>query len=197
MIDEYLQQLYSDGIAHDSAHTEPAQRMLNITASTGQFLDLLIRDARPSRILEIGTSNGYSTIWITRAASDVGAFVDTVDINVDKIDAARSNLSAVALDSRVSLHCEDATAYLARCETNRYDFVFLDSDRRRYVAWYADLFRVIANGTLVVDNAISHSRELEAFHRLLDRNDQYEQCVLPIGKGQLVARPRIHPASFG
>ena len=89
-IDSFLDHLYRDRCRIDAAATSRADRMLNSTPSTGAFLDLLIRDLRPNRILELGTSNGYSTIGIGRAAGIVNATVDTVDVAFQKTVAAQS-----------------------------------------------------------------------------------------------------------
>jgi predicted O-methyltransferase YrrM len=190
-IDAFLERLYTIGVKNDAEASRREQMMLNITPSTSRFLDLLITDSQPTKILELGTSNGYSTIWIARAARAINAMVESVDCSVDKTKAAARNLSEVGLDSSVTLHTCDAAEFLANCPAEEYDFVVLDSARSQYVAWAADLLRVTRFGTLVVDNAISHPHELTDFFQSMDEVDELTYCVLPIGKGQMAIRKRI------
>ena len=63
------------GKANDEAASERAARMLNITRDTGEFLSVLVRAAAARRVLEIGTSNGYSTLWLAEAARATGGHV--------------------------------------------------------------------------------------------------------------------------
>jgi predicted O-methyltransferase YrrM len=79
MIDQLLEQIQRDGVANDAAASQRDRKMLNITATTGQFLDLMVRECRPRRILEIGTSNEYSTIWLARAAAQCNGQVVSID----------------------------------------------------------------------------------------------------------------------
>ncbi len=92
-IDHYLERLYADGRLSDASTPERSSKMLNITPSTGMFLDLLVTDSRPKRILELGTSNGYSTIGLARAAARVGAHIDTVESSLQKSQLAAQNLA--------------------------------------------------------------------------------------------------------
>ena len=92
MIDALLNRIYAEGQSNDSSESDCSRKMLNITPSTGQFLDLLVTDAVPKRILEIGTSNGYSTIWLGRSAKRIGAKIDTVDCDIEKHVAAGQHI---------------------------------------------------------------------------------------------------------
>ncbi|MGV2340008.1 MAG UNVERIFIED_CONTAM: hypothetical protein LVR18_40450 [Planctomycetaceae bacterium] len=83
-LDAFLLQLWQDGQRFDAAERDPSLKRRNITPSTGRFLELLIQEERPRRILELGTSNGYSTLWLLRAATVLGIPVDSVDQSFEK-----------------------------------------------------------------------------------------------------------------
>ncbi|QEF98428.1 Putative O-methyltransferase/MSMEI_4947 [Stieleria maiorica] len=187
-IDAYLEQLYRDGCRNDDAADSREGMMLNITPSTGMFLDLLIRDSKPSRILELGTSNGYSTLWIGRAAAAIDATVDTVDASAAKLERAKANLAACDLAEKVTVHQSDAGDFLRQCADDQYDLIFLDADRSRYVDWAPELLRVLRFGLMVVDNAVSHASEMFEFRRTLSQGFGFSVVVLPIGKGQMVVQ---------
>jgi predicted O-methyltransferase YrrM len=65
----FLTELYAAGQHNDSQQQERGKKMLNLEPETAQFLNILVRSSRRTRLLEIGTSNGYSTIWLARAGS--------------------------------------------------------------------------------------------------------------------------------
>lgn len=66
-LDSLLEELERFGQTHDAATSERPRRMLNITRDTGELLAVLVRATLARRVLEIGTSNGYSTLWLARA----------------------------------------------------------------------------------------------------------------------------------
>ncbi|MFT4032532.1 MAG: hypothetical protein QM669_08930 [Siphonobacter sp.] len=76
---EFLEDLETFGILHDQQTNPATERMLNITADTGQFLSLLIKATQAKTILEVGTSNGYSTIWLADAAETTNGHVTTLE----------------------------------------------------------------------------------------------------------------------
>lgn len=189
-LDELLQRLWREGREFDAAESDPSRKRRNITPSTGRFLELLILDERPRRILELGTSNGYSTLWLLRAANQLGIAVDSVDHSPEKHLQAKANLlAAEALDS-VQLHTLDVAEFLRRSPAGCWDFVFLDSNRSRYVEWWPELLRCFTPGVLVVDNAVSHATELLPLQTLIDQHPLLERSVLTIGNGQLLVRSR-------
>ena len=185
-IDSHLERIYACGRVNDESSSSRSSKMLNITRSTGVFLDLLVTEAKPRRILELGTSNGYSTIWLARAAVPVGAHIDSVDVSPQKTSLASDNLTQCGMQDVVTLHTADCADFLRGCDSLSYDFAFLDSDRSAYCDWLADLIRVIRFGLLVVDNATTHQQELVEFKRRLLDDHCMTVAVLPIGNGQMI-----------
>lgn len=191
-LDELLERIYQDGVRNDSEQSSRSLKMLNITPSTGRFLELLIRDLRPKNILEVGTSNGYSTLWLARAAHDVGAKITSLDCSAAKHQLARANLVAGGFsDSLVTLVEGDAGEFLKRSPAGIFDFIFLDSDRSFYRSWASDLFRCLGSGLMVVDNATSHPAELTDFRAVVDTWPGCRWVVLPIGNGELLISKEV------
>ncbi|MFN7878348.1 MAG: O-methyltransferase [Pirellula sp.] len=187
-IDNFLEQLYDHGRSNDSSTSDRSAMMFNITPSTGVFLDLLVTELKPRRILELGTSNGYSTLWLARAADRIGSRVDTVDISPQKADLASDNLAKCGLQEAVSIHIGDCGEYLSRCDSDCYDLIFLDSDRTAYLKWVENLIRVIRFGLIVVDNATTHPQELFEFKKRLTGHFGLSVVTLPIGNGQMIVQ---------
>ena len=187
-IDQVLERVYAEGTSNDLSTDDHTDQMLNITPETGEFLDQLVTDSEATRVLELGTSSGYSTISLARAARRIDAKVVSEEYLPSKVAAAAKNINASALGKIVDLKMLNIGKFLKGAEDDSFDFVFLDADRNHYRHWFADLRRVCDWGTLVVDNAVSHEVELQPLIDAFSEVAEYHHTVLPIGKGQLVIR---------
>ncbi|MFS8198899.1 O-methyltransferase [Streptomyces sp. CWNU-52B] len=181
-----LRELEEFGEANDSSTDDRSRKMLNITPDTGPFLALLVQACKARNVLEIGTSNGYSTLWLADAVGPKGS-VTTVEQADDKVRMAERNFRRAGLRSRIRQITGDAGPFLGSRDAGEYDFVFLDSNRGEYVGWWDSLRRILADGCLlVVDNAVSHAHQLTDFNRLVEASEDFSGVLLPIGKGELV-----------
>ena len=124
-------ELARHGADNDARESERGRRMLNITADTGELLSVLVRFGQARRVLEIGTSNGYSTLWLAEAAATIGGHVTTLEHAADKVAMARANFDRSGLAERITLVHGDAGAWLAQAEDACVDLLFLDSDREQ------------------------------------------------------------------
>lgn len=171
------------GEQNDGAVAERSRRMLNITRDTGEFLSVLVRATAAQRILEIGTSNGYSTLWLAEAT---GGLVTTIEASQFKVDLARANFARSGLAARITLVHDDADRFLQK-ERETFDLVFIDSERSRYPRWWPRLDALLRpGGLLVVDNAVSHAAEMAPFVALVEADARYATCLVPVGNGQYV-----------
>jgi predicted O-methyltransferase YrrM len=186
----FLDELAELGRRHDAEEPEHSRRFLNITPETGRFLAILVRAVRATRILEIGTSNGYSTSWLAWAAGCTGGHVTTIERSADKIAMARTNLQRAGLADRVTVREGMAVDVLAGLP-GPYDLVFLDADRPNYLAYLSRVAPLLRpGGLLVTDNVVSHARELREFLQALHSDPAFETVILPLGNGQSVSYKR-------
>ena len=185
---QLLEELEAFGNAHDEAAGKGGVRMLNITADTGAFLSVLVRATRARRVLEIGTSNGYSTLWLADAAQAIGGTVTTIELSPEKAAMARANVVRSNLGAVIEQVEGDAGAWLAAAADASSDLVFLDSARSQYLGWWPDLRRVLRpGGLLVVDNATSHAHEMADFVQAVQRDGAFTTSLVPVGKGEFLA----------
>jgi predicted O-methyltransferase YrrM len=196
-VTESLQQLLLEleqfGLNNDSAIADRPRRMLNITRDTGEFLSVVVRAMNAQRVLEIGTSNGYSTIWLASAAKAVKGHVTTVELSDLKLALASKNFERSGLASFITQVHGDAGALLSGSSESCFDLVFLDSERSEYLGWWPDIKRVIRKGgLLVVDNATSHSGEMALFVALVATDPDFITCTVPVGNGEFMAT-RVSP----
>lgn len=181
-------ELAAFGAAHDAAAASRGERMLNITPDTGEFLAVLVRATRARRILEIGTSNGYSTLWLAEAAQAQGGHVITLERDAGKVAMARENFIRARLTATLTQWQGDAGDWLAAAPAASMDLLFLDSHRAAYAGWWPWIDRVLRpGGLLVVDNATSHAEEMAPLRALLDAAPGYAVSLVPVGKGELLA----------
>ncbi|BAK77047.1 O-methyltransferase, family 3 [Pseudogulbenkiania sp. NH8B] len=182
-----LQALWEEGERHDAHCAERREKCLNITMDTGRFLYQLARFSSSRHILEIGTSNGFSTIWLALAASASGGQVISLDVLPAKQQRARENLAAFGVESQVELVLADAADWLAGAPSSSIDLLFLDAERRLYPGYWPDIQRVLrSGGLLVMDNAQSHQDECRDFVGQVLATDGYLAETYTIGKGQFV-----------
>ena len=187
-LDKLLTELEQFGKANDGTTTGRPHRMLNITRDTGEFLAVLVRAAVARRVLEIGTSNGYSTLWLASAARAIGGAVTTVEVSDYKIGLAKATFARSGLAACITLVQDDAGRLLQRSADGAFDLVFLDSERPEYPGWWPDLKRVLRpGGLLVVDNATSHPAEMAPFVALVSTDAAFVTSLVPVGNGEFLA----------
>ncbi|GHA86004.1 O-methyltransferase [Modicisalibacter luteus] len=176
------------GEKNDNAYSERSKRMLNITRDTGEFLSVMVRATAARHILEIGTSNGYSTLWLAEAACTTGGSVTTVESSAYKAGLASDTFSRSGLSEYVTLVHDDAGATLTRVTDASIDLLFLDSERSEYRAWWDQIRRVLRpGGLLIVDNAISHREQMTPFLNLVESDKDFTSILVPVGKGEFLA----------
>lgn len=187
-LDALKDELARHGADNDAREIERSRRMLNITPDTGELLAVLVRWGNARRVLEIGTSNGYSTLWLAEAAAAIDGHVTTLESAADKVALARDTFARSGLQDRISLVHGDAGQWLAQADDGCIDLLFLDSDRGQYAGWWPQLRRVLRpGGLLVVDNAISHAEQMEPLRAQLAADADFSTRLVPVGNGELLA----------
>ena len=182
-----VDELYAAGVAHDAAQPERLLKRRNLEPASAELLSLVVRITAARQVVEIGTANGYSTIWLADAVGDTGGRVVSVDTASN--DEARSNLARAdavqpGLAKRVELRQEDGGAYLARLAGGSVDLLFLDAERVEYPNWWPHPARVLHPGAvLAIDNVLSHADEVAPFLKLLGSEPALVRATVAVGKG--------------
>jgi predicted O-methyltransferase YrrM len=189
----YLEDLYRRGREHDALKGDRLERLRNVEPDTARLLALLVRALAARRVLELGTSNGYSTLWLADAARSIGGRVLSVDVDSRRTAQAARHLSHTQLHEYVELRSEDAAFTLAQAEDASVDMVFLDAERPAYAGYWPDLIRVLRpGGLLAVDNVLSHAAEVQSFRELVGREPTVEEALVPTGAGVLLVVSGLH-----
>lgn len=182
-----LEELSAAGVAHDAAEGEHGRRRLNLEPETAQLVAFLVRSGRRTRILEIGTSNGYSTIWLAWAARAVGGTVTSIERDAGRQAEAAENLRRAGVLDAVRLLHGDATEAVAGLE-GPFDCVFFDADRVSAPDQLRLLLPMLTpDALLLADNVLSHPDQIAGYLAALEALPDFERVVVPVGKGLSVA----------
>src|ERR1700732_3023261 len=184
---ELLAEIEQRGVENDKSETHPSRRMLNLERDTARLLSIRARSGRRRRVLEVGTSNGYSTIWLASAVADAGGRVVSIDRNAEKQAMALENLRRAGLADSVDLRLGEASAVVDEL-SGPFDLVFFDGDRTSAPEQLGLLLPKLARAVLVLaDNVLSHPREIARYLAAVGKLEGFDHVVVPIGKGLSLA----------
>ncbi len=167
--------------------TPRVERLRQIPPETGRFLALMAGSAPEGSFIEIGTSAGYSALWIFLALRERSTKLDTFEVLPAKIELARETFRFAQVEDQIELIQADARKHLA--DYVQIAFCFLDTEKEIYQDCY-DLVvpRLVPGGILLADNAINHQTTLQPFLDLAEEDPRVDALVVPIGKGVLLCR---------
>lgn len=167
--------------------TPKVARLRQIPPETGRFLSLLAVSSPPGRVVEIGTSGGYSGLWLSLACRQRGDRLTTFDSDGEKSRRAQETFAAAGVREYVQVVLGDARQHLPGLDG--IAFCFLDVEKDIYGECYELVVpRLVPGGFFVADNAISHQEELGDFVQQVRSDTRVDALVVPIGKGLLVCR---------
>jgi predicted O-methyltransferase YrrM len=178
-----LAEILERGRQHDAGEPEHRKRFLNLEPDTAHLLSILVRSAQRTRVLEIGTSNGYSTIWLADALRATGGRLISVERDPEKQAIADENLSHIGLRDLVELIQGDATT-VVQTLPGPFDLVFFDADRKSAPEQLAILLPKLTPSVLILaDNVLSHPDEIAPYLAAVETLPDFESLTIPTGKG--------------
>ena len=182
-----LDELHRYGAEHDAGKADRLERLRNVEPDTARVLAVLVRASGARHVLEIGTSNGYSTLWLADAVRSVGGTLVSVDVDAARSASAAQNLDRAGLRALVELQIDDAAVSLQQAPDRYWDMIFLDAERPAYTDYWPDLVRTLRpGGLLAVDNVLSHADELVDFRSLVGSDERVSEALVPTGAGLLL-----------
>lgn len=165
--------------------------LLAVGPETGQFINMLVKVAGARHIVEVGTSHGYSTIWLAEAANLTGGRVTTLDLHAGKQAFAKDALAEVGLGDRVDFVLGDALETL-RAGEGPVDFVLLDIWKTEYIPCFDLLVpRMAPGGIVVADNILypeSMAETMKAYQAHVRGTPGVESMLVPVGNGLELTR---------
>ena len=167
--------------------TPRLKRLRQIPPETGKFIALLAASAHEGTYLEIGTSAGYSALWLALACKELGRKLVTFEVLEEKANLAAETFKLASVEEVVKLVRGDAREH--RGNYKSISFCFLDPEKEVYLDCYEAIVpNMIKGGLLIADNAISHKDELDEMLKRALNDERVDALIVPIGRGELVCR---------
>ena len=176
-----LKRLYADDARQRAAGLPAAVRTRNLDRESGRFLAISVVATGARRIVEVGSSNGVSTIWLASGAARTGGTVTGTELLPERAGEANRNLPEAGLGRVAEVIAGDAgVTLLAFAEP--IDLLFIDAEKEDYPAHFLAVVEKIRPGGLILaDNVLSH--DLSAYQSLLRERPDVETTTLPLERG--------------
>src|SRR5512140_625012 len=190
LVSERIHSVMASLEARDAAdRTDGTTRELRLRAirpEVGQMLATLIVAIGARTIVEVGTSSGYSTLYLATGARRTGGRVVTFEVDPAKVELASGSFADAGVADTVELRHADGVAGLAAC-AGQADLVFLDAEKGDYLGALGPAIEaLLPGGLLVADNLTSHEADLAGFRDAALADPRLVGLVVPIGRGELV-----------
>jgi len=152
---------------------------LSVPRKDGQLLNLLVRATRAQSVLELGTSHGYSTIWISLALEETGGKLITVELLAERTALAKEHLAAAGLAHRVVFKQGDAHEIVPTLD-GPFDFIFCDADKEGQADYFNKLHpkKLMPGGLIAVHNAIRSRGAIRDYLDLVAKTAEYETVIV-------------------
>jgi len=159
----------------DQMHGQPG--MMNVPRADGEFLHDFILEHNYQRVLEVGTSNGYSAIWMGMALRRTGGKLTTLEIDPERAALARENFQKTGLTEIIELREGDALKLIPTLE-GPFDLVFIDAWKEDYLRYFEMVFpKVRPGGAIVAHNVISHGRDMQDFLQAVQNHPELDTRI--------------------
>lgn len=186
----------------------PENMILPITSDTGMFFNIMLKAMKASRILEIGTSAGYSTLWFADAILqsnimnklEIEKRIITIDIDHSKVSIAKKNFDDAGVKGIIDIIEGHATEVLRQLQINYqndirlksanslFDFVFIDADKENLMDYFdLSIPMVKVGGIIATDNMLypeDYRPKMIKYANYLRNKSNIESVTVPIGNGE-------------
>lgn len=164
-----------------------AKRYTNIAPENGQFLSILIRSIQARNVLEVGTSNGYSTIWLAAALKETGGRLISLEFDRERAKEAQAHLQEVGLDGIVEVRVGNALDEIPKCDAT-FDLVFLDAEKNEYRRYLElALPNIRPGGLIVADDTVTMRDEMPDYIDFVFSTPLLHSVDIPLDDGIILS----------
>ncbi len=164
-----------------------AREYTNIAPENGQFLAILIRSIRAQNVLEIGTSNGYSAIYLAAALKETGGKLITLEFDPARAAEAEAHLQEVGLNDIVDVRIGNALDEIPMCDAT-FDLVFLDAEKNEYRRYLElALPNIRPGGLIVADDTVTMRHEMPDYVEFVFNTPQLHSVDIPLDDGIILS----------
>lgn len=162
----------------------------NISRATAEFLYLSIIEHNAQNVLEVGTSNGYSGLWISKALKKTGGKLTTIEYYPKRQDIAIENFTKCGTNDIITPIIGSACNVIKDFpQEKKFDFVFVDANKKESIDYFNLIHpHLIKGGIYTCDNVLSHKEKVQPFIDAINAHPDYENVVLELPAGLSFAR---------
>ena len=166
-----------------------ADEFWNISHQTGNVISMLIKSAGVKSVLELGTSNGYSALWIADALQYTQGHLTTIEFWEKRQCLARQYISECGLSDFVTFKIGQAIDVIRdELGNEKYDLVFMDANKGEYLSLFQAFHPIVKRGGIILaDNGTSHAKKVAPFIEVITNDNEYQAQVLDLPDGLLMA----------
>ena len=168
----------------------------NLDRECANFLNTLIQINNSKNVLEIGTSNGYSGIWILKALEKTNGNFTTIEFWEKRQSIARNNFKICCPNSKPKAKIgsafvvlEDLEEEINKGKIEKFDFVFIDANKKEYIEYFKIIDKITTNNVVILaDNILSHYEKVENYVQTLFDHPNYQSQIIDIGAGMMLSK---------
>jgi len=174
----------------DPDHFHRDTKLWTIAASSASFLEALVFLHQPKNILELGTSGGFSTLHLIRAAMQYGGHVHTIEHDSQKVALARNHFTEARVLDHVSTYHGDIFEIVEKkLSVEKIDFLFIDAEKAKYKQYVECVLPRLRPGALIIaDNVSSHTRQVSEFTEYITKNNLFRSFLWKYDAGLYLAK---------
>ena len=179
---ERLKEIYAKELSVFERQRNDIKRLWNISEEAGKFLYRLVEISKPKRILELGTSNGYSTFWLSIACEKHKGEVVSIEVEKSRFELAKKNLIRLKNITLIFDLIEKAIPTLS----GKFDMIFIDANKSDYIKYLKLLLefnKMEIPCLIVADNVISHYKSVKDYLNFVTNNKHFYTEIENIGSG--------------
>ncbi|MGB9629773.1 MAG: O-methyltransferase [Thermodesulfobacteriota bacterium] len=156
-------------------------QFLSVPRKDGEFLHLMVKALRSKNVLEIGTSQGFSALWMGLALEETNGNLITIEIDKALTTLARKHLNEAGLSHRVTCITGDAHVEVTKLE-GPFDFIFLDADKEGVMDYFNKIYpkKLLPGGLMVVHNAIQYARSMKDYLEMIQKHPDFDTIILSV-----------------
>jgi len=172
------------------------ERMLAISSETGEFFNILLKAMKAKKILEIGMSVGFSTLWFADAILSNDGKIVTIEESRDKIARAKKNFEEAGVSAQIEIHQGNALQILhklasSESEQQQFDFVFLDADKENNIKYFDLVLPLVRVGGIIATDNILYPEnfrpEMKKFTEYIKSKSNVQTMTLDLGNGEEIS----------
>ena len=160
----------------------------NISSQTANFLNMLIKISNSKNVLEIGTSNGYSAIWLALALKETNGHLTTIEFWDNRLAMAKDNFEKCGVADLITTKLGSAFTILQNDIQDEFDFIFMDANKLEYLKYFELVHPMLKKGGIIAaDNITSHWEKVLPFVEAIKNHEEYQVEILDLPAGLLLA----------